>query len=168
MHTAIARETMLDPRFTDSRIGIHRALKPGGYIELTDHDLYPVCIDDTLKPDSPLLSFCDHMVAAGGKMGLDFLVPRDFKNILQDAGYENVTEVTKVCPLNTWPKDQRLKQIGLFQREQALDGLSGIGMGLFTRGLGWSPEEVELFNIEVSSTYHWYSTLIEAEDPWTK
>jgi hypothetical protein len=130
----------------------YRALKPGGYIELMDHDLYPICIDDTMKPDNPLLSFCDHMVAAGKEMGLNFLVPRDFKNILRDAGYEDVTEVIKVCPLNTWPKDPRLKEIGLFQREQALEGLSGIGIGLFTRGLGWSLEQVEVFNMEVSSS----------------
>ncbi|KAI9855987.1 MAG: hypothetical protein M1813_009312 [Trichoglossum hirsutum] len=129
-----------------------KALKPGGYIELMDHDLYPICIDDTMKPDNPLLSFCDHMVAAGKEMGLNFLVPRDFKNILRDAGYEDVTEVIKVCPLNTWPKDPRLKEIGLFQREQALEGLSGIGIGLFTRGLGWSLEQVEVFNMEVSSS----------------
>jgi hypothetical protein len=115
-----------------------------------DHDLFSICKDDTLKPDSAWLNFCANVLAAGAKMGLNFLVSRDFKRILEDAGYEDVREIIKTCPMGPWPKDQRLKEIGLFQREQVLEGLSGIAMGMFTRALGWTVNQVELFLMEVS------------------
>ncbi|KAI9778887.1 MAG: hypothetical protein M1839_007850 [Geoglossum umbratile] len=127
-----------------------KALKPGGYIELMDHDLFSMCKDGTFKQDSPWQTFCTKIAEAGAILGLNFLVSKDFKKILEDAGYEDVNEVVMNCPMGPWPKDVRLKQIGLFQREQVLQGLSAIGVGLLTRGLGWTVDEVELFLMEVS------------------
>ncbi|KAI9766458.1 MAG: hypothetical protein M1840_006565 [Geoglossum simile] len=127
-----------------------KALKPGGYIELMDHDLFSRCRDDTLQPNSAWPNFCANITIAGAKLGLNFLISRDFKKILESAGYEDVREVIKICPMGPWPKDRKLKEIGLFQREQVLEGLSAIGMGLFTRGFGWTVNQVELSLMEVS------------------
>ncbi len=38
---------------------------------------------------------------------------------------------------------------GMWNLENFISGLSGISMRLFTYGLGWSAEEVEVFLVEV-------------------
>lgn len=43
-------------------------------------------------------------------------------------------------PLGVWPKDQTMKTIGLYNRIMIYDGLHGLAMGPFTRGLKWTPE----------------------------
>lgn len=48
-------------------------------------------------------------------------------------------------PMGPWPKDKRLKTVGYCHREQFLQGLSGIAMGLLTRIRHWSKDEVEIF-----------------------
>ncbi len=43
----------------------------------------------------------------------------------------------------------RLTLIGLWNYENLSSNLSGISAALFTRGLGWSPEELETFLVDV-------------------
>lgn len=68
---------------------------------------------------------------------------------LKEAGFEDVQTEAYKLPMGTWPKDQRLKTIGACNREQFLQGLNGIAMGVFTRLLGWKSEEVEVFIAKV-------------------
>ncbi len=61
----------------------------------------------------------------------------------------------------TWPKDPKLKEIGIWTRENLLQGLEGFALALFTRVHGWSVEEVQLFLVDVrkdlkNSNIHWY------------
>jgi hypothetical protein len=48
-------------------------------------------------------------------------------------------------PINTWPKGKYHKTLGLWYNRDMVEGLSGIAMAIFTRGLKMSPEEVDLF-----------------------
>jgi hypothetical protein len=41
-------------------------------------------------------------------------------------------------PVGPWPKDRKLKEIGMFQREQGLESVEPYTLALFTRVLGWS------------------------------
>ena len=52
-------------------------------------------------------------------------------------------------PIGVWPRNQKMKSIGLYNRSMIYDGLHGISMGPFTRGLKWTPEQVELYLISV-------------------
>ena len=45
-------------------------------------------------------------------------------------------------PSNTWPKDKKLKELGLWGLENVSGGLEGLSLALFTRVLGWTKEEV--------------------------
>lgn len=45
--------------------------------------------------------------------------------------------------MNTWPKDKRLKQIGLWSRENTLQWLEA-GALPATRVLGWTADEVQV------------------------
>jgi hypothetical protein len=68
---------------------------------------------------------------------------------LRDAGFVHVTERVWKVPIGTWPRDRRLKTIGLYNRSVIADGLQGVSMAAFTRGLKWSTEEVDLFLVDV-------------------
>lgn len=96
-------------------------------------------------------------------MGFDMLIARKFKQLLIDAGFVDVTEEVFEVPWGGWPKDTRLKTIGVWHLggssmntdersgvclrwiEQLRMGLQGIAMALLTRSLGWSAAEVEVF-----------------------
>jgi len=47
-------------------------------------------------------------------------------------------------PIGPWPKDERLRQAGLFFLVGVLDGISGLSMRVFTQGLGWAVEKMEV------------------------
>lgn len=68
---------------------------------------------------------------------------------MADAGFTNVTETIHKWPENTWAKDPKHKEIGLWTMMNMLEALQGLSMRPFTQGLGWSTEEVEVFLIGV-------------------
>jgi hypothetical protein len=50
-------------------------------------------------------------------------------------------------PIGPWPKDRRLKEIGLYYQAQCLEAVESISMALFTRVLGYSYEQTQLVMI---------------------
>lgn len=86
---------------------------------------------------------------AAAKVGVDLRIPLKIEGLVRDAGFENVVCDPKKLPMGHWPKDQRLKTVGFCHREQFLQGLSGIAMGLLTRVMKWSREEVEVYLSQV-------------------
>lgn len=52
-----------------------------------------------------------------------------------------------------WPKDKRLKDAGSYAMLSCLDDLSGMSIAVFTRLLGWSNVETELFLAEVKKDW---------------
>jgi len=52
-------------------------------------------------------------------------------------------------PVGPWPRDPRLKKVGLFEMVNMQEGLEGLSMMAFTRALDWSPERVQLFLADV-------------------
>ena len=81
--------------------------------------------------------------------GVDLLALRKNAEFLKGAGFVNVEEKVFKVPVGTWPKNRTMKLIGLYMRSVIYDGLQGISMGPFTRALRWTPQEVELFLIDV-------------------
>jgi hypothetical protein len=81
--------------------------------------------------------------------GIDLLGPRKNSSYLQDAKFVNIEERVFKVPIGTWPKNPTLKTIGLYNQSMIWDGLQGNSMKAFTKGLGWTAEEVEVFLIDV-------------------
>jgi hypothetical protein len=48
-------------------------------------------------------------------------------------------------PIGTWPKDNKLKEIGKYQVPQLIEGVRSYTPALFSRVLGWSREDIEVF-----------------------
>ncbi|KAE8441209.1 hypothetical protein EG329_005609 [Mollisiaceae sp. DMI_Dod_QoI] len=127
----------------------YRTLKPGGYVELSELGVTPVATNPDCIPPFQIFRWLDLYDEAMKKMGFNFRVAHAFKDMLTEAGFVDVVETKLEVPWGAWPKDRRRKAIGLWHLEQLKQGLQGIVMGLFTRSLGWTPNEVEVFLVEL-------------------
>ena len=126
-----------------------RHIKPGGWIEIQEMHHYPHCNDDSIPPAYALRTWLENIRLGIGKLGIDLSVAtRNFSN-LRNAGFINVQERVFKVPIGTWPKNKTLQMIGLYLRTVISDGLQAISLGPLVRGLGWSPEKVELLLVEV-------------------
>src|SRR5436305_14508095 len=112
--------------------------------------LLPVASDDgTLTKDHALSKWSNLMIEASHKFGRFMDCGTFYKQQIKDAGFENVREVMYKWPMNQWPKDRKFKTLGTWSLQNMLDGLHAFSIALFTRALGWSAEEVEVFLVDV-------------------
>jgi len=121
---------------------------PGGYLEIQDIVSPPRCDDDTLK-GTDLEKWGILMLEASRKLGVPLDSAVTVKQVMEGAGYVDVTEVIYKWPMNRWPADKKMKEIGLWSHEATTSNLNGMSIALFTRGLNWSAEEAEVFLVDV-------------------
>ncbi|KAH9211064.1 TAM domain methyltransferase, partial [Leptodontidium sp. 2 PMI_412] len=124
-------------------------LKPGGYVELSELGVTLEATNQNYPLPFQIFRWFDLYDEAIKKMWFNFRVAHAFKNMLTDAGFVDVVETKLAVPWGTWPKDRRRKAIDLWHLEQLKQGLQGIAAGLFTRSLGWTPTEVEVFLVGI-------------------
>ncbi|RBR23679.1 uncharacterized protein FIESC28_03475 [Fusarium coffeatum] len=100
-------------------------LESGGWIELADILLQLRSDDNTIPEGCASAKWGDLMLEAAAKFG----APLD--------------------SCTSWPRDPKYKEMGLWNYENLGNGASGLSLALFTRALGWTPEEVEVFLVDV-------------------
>ncbi|KAL1892379.1 hypothetical protein Sste5346_007117 [Sporothrix stenoceras] len=127
----------------------YTALKPGGWLEIQDLNWTYRCDDTSMGPDYAVAQMAKHIGEGLGKFGVKIYSPEDNPARLEAAGFVDIRHSIDKVPVGTWPKDPNMKMIGLYNRSTVYDGLHGITMGPLTRGLKWTPEEVELFLVRV-------------------
>ena len=138
------RQSLLIHLLTDLR-----AMRPGAWIELQELNYVTQCDDGTMKDDYIVGKFLNLVKDGLAAFGVDLLEMRKNAQLLRDAGFVNVEERVFKIPVGTWPRNKTMKLIGMYMRSVIYDGLQGISMGPFTRGLKWTPQEVEVFLIGV-------------------
>ncbi|KAJ4271188.1 hypothetical protein NW764_013554 [Fusarium oxysporum] len=120
-------------------------LEPGGYLEMQDLT-YPIACDDgTLPPDCEVLRSGLLSIEASAKAGRAMNLAPKYKTFLEKAGFVDVVEKQFKWPINEWPKDKHYKELGKWSYANINNGLEGLLLGLFTRFLGWSADEVRVF-----------------------
>ncbi|WYZ44935.1 hypothetical protein EsH8_VIII_000251 [Colletotrichum jinshuiense] len=117
-------------------------LTPGGYVELQEIDLFTCCDDGTLKPDSSLSKAIDLIYEASVIFGRPYQKIPDLVDVLKEVGFVDVTIQTYKWPSNSWPKDPKYKELGIWVQENITAGMEGFLMAPCTRAHNWTREEV--------------------------
>ncbi|KAJ3542738.1 hypothetical protein NM208_g3939 [Fusarium decemcellulare] len=134
--------------FTDMQAFVHKAyenLEPGGYLEMQDLTHPFGCDDGTLPEDIELTRFGQLCIEASANAHRPIDIAPKYKDFLEKAGFIDVVERQFKWPLNRWPKDKHYKELGKWSYINLDTGLEGLALGLFTRFLDWTPDEVRIF-----------------------
>ncbi|EER41945.1 conserved hypothetical protein [Histoplasma capsulatum H143] len=123
-------------------------LKPGGWIEIQELYYQAQCDDESMPDDYTFAEWLRLMKQGLSTFNVDLLSPKKYARYIRDAGFTNVNEQEFKVPIGTWPRSKALKRIGLYNRSLISDGLQGESMKPFTKALGWTFEEMEVFNVE--------------------
>lgn len=120
------------------------SLRPGGWFEI--QDLYmPILCDDGSMEGTNYQKWNELFMKACLKLGRDPSWTAKYKDWMIETGFDNVEERTFKWPVNTWPMDQRLKELGRWNLINMLDGLEGFTVRLLTKALEMSVSEIEVF-----------------------
>ncbi|KAJ0351203.1 hypothetical protein COL154_013005 [Colletotrichum chrysophilum] len=117
-------------------------LSDGGYLELIEIDCIPLSDDGTLTPEHSIMKTGNLLLEATTNAGRKYIYPPDLKAMMVEAGFDDVTMQLFKWPVNSWPKEQKYKEIGQWQNENLYQGWEAICMAPLTRALGWTKEEV--------------------------
>jgi len=147
IHTRIMLGSFED--FRDIVRRSFRYTKPGGWFEC--HELWPLiqCDDGTMPEDHALCQFIRYQDEAAMKMGRPIRIANKLKKWMEQAGFVDVHEEILKLPINPWPRDPQYKLLGKFWETCILDGLQGFGLAHFSRGLGWTKDEIEVYLVQV-------------------
>lgn len=120
------------------------ALKPGGYIEIHDFSVFFISDDGSLSDDSVLHQWTQLWEAGTVRSGRQWLtIPPNFGNFAAATGFVDVVETKYKTPVGKWPKEEKLKEIGVCMSKHLVEGVEGITMDLFTRVLSWDKAQVD-------------------------
>ncbi|KAF4448378.1 hypothetical protein F53441_8186 [Fusarium austroafricanum] len=137
------------PSWPDYLKKIYDYLAPGGWVELQEIDVNMKSDDGTLTKDCPIMKWSNLLNEASVKLQLPYAQLDAFKGMMAEVGFTEIVDRRFKWPTNPWPKEKKFKDLGYWNRENALVGLEGLTMAPFTRALGWSSEEVNVFLSEV-------------------
>ncbi|KAJ4248145.1 hypothetical protein NW762_012915 [Fusarium torreyae] len=128
---------------------IYQNLTPGGYVELQEIDVIMKSDDGTLNENSALLRWNKLLEESAAKLGQPFIQTHILEDLMTKVGFTDIIATHFKWPTNSWAKDKRYKQLGLWSNENTNTGLESLTMAPFTRGHKWSSEEVNVFLVDV-------------------
>lgn len=119
-------------------------LAPGGWLELQDPQLPLSCNDDTLK-GTYLERWLEMVLQGAWNTNQDWSKPQHYKHWMEEEGFVDVRCEHFVWPLNEWPQDKHLQELGKYFGAFLQRGFTALSMQPFVKGLGWTRTAVEAF-----------------------
>ncbi|CCC14557.1 unnamed protein product [Sordaria macrospora k-hell] len=94
----------------------YRCCKPGGWIEHIDASGTVLSDDGTVEKDMAMGQWGKIWQEAGRRLGtpLDVFDQNIQEEGLKEAGFVNISKKTYPVPLSPWPKDKKLRDVGLY------------------------------------------------------
>jgi len=123
--------------------------KPGGWVEVVERSICPRSDDDTVGPDHFFTLWGKTIMGCGDKWKKSFRIWEESKSRMIHAGFQNVTEARFKWPMNHWPKDPRLKELGRWNQLRVHEGLETYSNRLLTVASGWSFAQAQVFCAEM-------------------
>jgi SAM-dependent methyltransferase len=106
-------------------------LKPGGWFEETEVGVVPYSDDGSIR-GTTLEEWGELSLTAGERFGRTLRIVDQTRDLMEAAGFSNITYRTFKWPMGPWAKDPKLKKIGLYNRMNWEEGMEGWLMFLFT------------------------------------
>lgn len=107
--------------------------KPGGWIEIVEHSVEPISDDGSVGPDHFYALWGKTFIELGEKWGKPFTIWKESKEKMEKAGFVDVVEITYKWPMNGWPEDRKMKNIGRWNQLRLNEGVEGFTMRLLTQ-----------------------------------
>ncbi|KAL0782489.1 hypothetical protein CaCOL14_000395 [Colletotrichum acutatum] len=121
---------------------VYENLNPGGWAEFQDWD-YMLYSDDGTTEGTELLRWMGYFMEACEVLGRDGQVGPKLETLVREnTGLINIVHKPFKIPAGPWAKDPHLKDIGMCNLIQMLDGLEAFTLRLLCGVLGWTKEEV--------------------------
>ncbi|KAI9701939.1 MAG: hypothetical protein M1836_001283 [Candelina mexicana] len=126
-----------------------RYTKRGGYME--SQELYSTlyCDDGTMPDSWPFQQWAQKIDDASMSLGRPLRIANKLKRWYEEAGFVDVQEHVFKLPVNPWPRETHYKDIGRMCELCWSDGIQGFTLAYFSRVLGWSKEEIEVYLVNV-------------------
>jgi hypothetical protein len=119
--------------------------KPGGYVEIMEHSVWPVSDDGTVNDQSFLTLWGRTVVEMGERFGKSFTIWKESKSQMERAGFVDIVEKRYKWPVNDWPSPafrtdgndggkswQRLRELGRWNQLRLYYGVEGFMLRLLT------------------------------------
>lgn len=130
-----------------------RSLKPGGWMEMQEHECWINSDDDTIEKAVWCKEWIKNVDDASTKVGKRLNVAHLHRQWMEDAGFVDVNEVVYKIPIGPWPKDKKLKEIGKIFRIQMIEAIPTFSIAYYTRVLGFSLEQAQIMVAGVRSEF---------------
>lgn len=124
-------------------------MKPGGWVEFQGVTALLGSDDNTIPKDGALVQFADNLIVSSRMFGTPIDDPIRWKGWFEERGFVDISLKIFKLPINTWPKDTRMKVLGAWEMENLLSGMEVMTMRVFVKALGWTEEEVMVFLVNV-------------------
>ncbi|KAI9311543.1 S-adenosyl-L-methionine-dependent methyltransferase, partial [Dichotomocladium elegans] len=126
-----------------------RVLKPGGYIELVEADLWHH------NPGPVQQAFDAFMQEQCQEYGLDFCFTESLGQAITSAGFDELDHQALDIPIGEWPRDAELKQFGFINKETQKAYLRN-RKGFFTSTWSISSDDYDQAVLEVLEEFDEY------------
>ncbi|KAK3346883.1 S-adenosyl-L-methionine-dependent methyltransferase [Lasiosphaeria hispida] len=123
---------------------VYDNLAPGGWAEFQDFDLLYYSEDGSLTDDHHTLKWLKALLPLADKIGREPCPGPKQEKWVRDAGFREVTVQKFRFPLGPWAKDPLLKEVGMCNLAQVLEGLEAFSLRLFCDVGKWDEKEVLL------------------------
>lgn len=130
-------------------------LSPGGWFESQESLTTPKCDDGTFKEDSALSLWFLDFTDAAAEAKRPLTEAANLKSMYERVGFVDIHERIFKVPLNGWPKDMELKEVGLMMEMNMQMGLSAFSLSLFNRIYRQTPAEIEVRRFDNFSSPRW-------------
>lgn len=143
--------------------GLIRNLNPGGWAEFQDWDIDNRSDDGSLTDAHHYRQWTKGLIKALVNIDRDPCPGPKLRAHVEKAGFVNVHEKVFKIPLGPWAKDPHMKDIGMMNLVQGLDGMEAFSLKVFEM-LGYSRVETEVLVANVRKelrgrAFHSYASL---------
>ncbi|KAF5020568.1 hypothetical protein F66182_7400 [Fusarium sp. NRRL 66182] len=128
-----------------------QSLEPGGYLEMQAVYSEFRSDDETGDKAENALLWMKTIVEGASKFGKPLDIAPILNKEMEEAGFVHVEQKILKVPIGSWPKDPKLKEIGKFQSVQEAQVVTSYTPGIFSRVLGWSDDEIQVFMAKVKA-----------------